>query len=281
MSTENHTQQGTVGADRSGEATTTDRTRQVVVLIGAVVAIAGAAVGSGAAGGQAIQDAAGGALAADATVIAPDSPAFSIWSVIYAGLAIFAVYQVLPKQATNPRLRAVSWWVLASMLLNAAWIGVIQGGWLWLSVVVIALLVGVLAVILVRLVRIPARGWFESLVTDGTVGLYLGWASVATLADIAATLTANDIGTSSNASVWGVVVVAAGAVLAVAYALFAAGRPLVAISIGLAMAWGIGWIAAGRFGGPLIDETVAVAAVIAATVSIVAPLVAVAMHRRS
>lgn len=261
-------------------ATTADRVRQVVVLIGAVVAIAGAAIGSGAAGGQPIQDAAGGALAADATVLAPDSPAFSIWSVIYAGLAIFAVYQALPSRGADPRLRSISWWVLASMLLNAAWIGVIQGGWLWVSVVVIAVLVAVLAVILVRLVATPAPGWFAALVTDGTIGLYLGWASVATLANVAATLTANGIGTSVDASVGGVIVLAAGALLAVAYAVFAGRRPVVAVGIGLAMAWGIGWISAGRFHGPLIDETVAVAAATAAAVALVAPFVAVGVRRR-
>ncbi|WP_052367014.1 hypothetical protein [Paraoerskovia marina] len=280
MSTDDTSQVSDAATTTGDGPTRADRVRQVTVLIGAVVAIAGAAVGSGAAGGQPIQDAAGGALAADATVLAPDSPAFSIWSVIYAGLAVFAVYQALPAQATNDRLRSVSWWVLASMLLNAAWIGVIQGGWLWLSVVVIALLVAVLAVILVRLVRIPAGGWFESLVTDGTVGLYLGWASVATLADVAATLTAEDIGTSADASIWGVVVLGAGTALAIAYAIFAASRPTVAIAIGLAMAWGIGWISAGRFNGPLIDETVAVAAAVAAAVALVAPLVTVGMRRR-
>src|SRR4051794_15480245 len=106
----------------SASATSADRVRQVVVLLGAVVAIGGAAVGSGAFGGQAIQDAAGGALSATATPLAPDRPAFSIWSLIYLGLAVFAVVQALPGRGGDVRLRAVSWWVLASMLLNALWI---------------------------------------------------------------------------------------------------------------------------------------------------------------
>ncbi|ROS78609.1 TspO/MBR related protein [Cellulomonas sp. PhB143] len=255
--------------------TTRDRVRQGIVLVGALLAVAGAAWGSGAFGGTAIQDAADGALSATATPVAPDGPAFSIWSVVYLGLVAFAVYQVLPAQGANPRLRAVSWWVLASMLLNAAWIGVVQAGWLWASVVVIGALVAVLAVVLVRLVRIPASGVVEAAVTDVTTGLYLGWVSVATLADVAAAPTASDVGELGlGASAWGVVVVAAGAVLSVAYAVFAAPRPVVAISIGLAMAWGLGWISAGRFGGPLVDETVAVAAAIAAAVALVAPFVA-------
>ncbi|BDZ42804.1 tryptophan-rich sensory protein [Paraoerskovia sediminicola] len=268
---------GSDGSDapaRSETPTTADRVRQVVVLVGSLVAIAGAAWGSGAFGGTPIEEAAGGALSATATPVAPDTPAFSIWSVIYVGLFAFAVYQVLPKQGANPRLRAVAWWVLASMLLNAAWIGVVQAGWLWASVAVIAALLAVLAVVLVRLVRTPASGLAESIVTDVTVGLYLGWVSVATLADVAATLAASDVGELGlGATWWSVIVVGAGAALAVAYAVFAAGRPVVAIAVGAAMAWGIGWIAAGRFNGPLIDETVAIAAAVAAAVAIVAPLV--------
>ncbi|WP_227748175.1 tryptophan-rich sensory protein [Oerskovia douganii] len=275
------TVRGTMSAQPVEAPTTADRVRQVTVLVGAAVAIVGAAYGSGAFGGQAIQDAAGGALAADATVVAPDGPAFSIWSLIYLGLAVFAVYQVLPRQATDPRLRAVSWWVLASMLLNAAWIGVVQTGVLPLSVLVIGVLVAVLAVILVRLVRTPPTTALQAVVLDGTVGLYLGWASVATLANVAATLADAGVGELAlGATAWGVVVVAAGAVLAIAYAVFAARRPVVAIGIGLAMAWGLGWIAAGRAAGPLVDGTVAVAAGVAAAVALLAPVVTTLRARR-
>ena len=276
MSTDRHT-----ATPQPVEVTTTsDRVRQVTVLVGAVVAIAGAAFGSGAFGGQAIQDAAGGALAADATVVAPDGPAFSIWSLIYLGLAVFAVHQALPRHAADTRLRAVSWWVLASMLLNAAWIGVVQTGVLPLSVLVIGVLVAVLAVILVRLVRTPPTNAVQAVVLDGTVGLYLGWASVATLANVAATLADAGVDLGLGATAWGVLVVLAGAVLAVAYAVFAAGRPVVAVGIGLAMAWGLGWIAVGRADGPLVDTTVALAAGLAAGVALLAPVVTTLRARR-
>src|SRR3954447_7639852 len=174
---------GTTTAPPAARPTTADRLRQVGVLVGAIVAIAGAAIGSGAFDGQAVQDAAGGALSATATPVAPAGPAFSIWSAIYLGLAVVAVAQVLPRQATNPRLRATAWWVLASMLLNALWIGVVQLGSLAGSVVVILGLLAVLCVLLVALVRVPPRGIVD-VTTDVTVGLYLGWVSVAALANI-------------------------------------------------------------------------------------------------
>src|SRR5690554_315851 len=110
------------------QTTLADRVRQVTVLVGGALAIVGAAWGSGAFGGTPIAEAAGGALASDATVLAPASPAFSIWSLIYAALVVYGIYQALPGNATDSRLRSVGWWILGSMLLNVAWILVVQAG---------------------------------------------------------------------------------------------------------------------------------------------------------
>lgn len=261
-------------------ATAGDRVRQVVVLVGALLAVAGAAVGSGAFGGQPVSEAAGGALAADATVVAPGSPAFSIWSVIYAGLLLFAVVQMMPGRATDPRMRAVGWWVLGSMLLNAVWIGVVQAGWLWGSVLVIVALLVVLCVALVRLVRVPSARALDTVATEVTLGLYLGWVSVATLADVAATLSADEVGDLGlGESAWGAVLVGLGALVAVAVAVYGRSLPSLTISAGLATGWGIAWIAAARTLGPLTDVVVAVAATVAAVVAVAAPVV-VTLARR-
>ncbi|GEA84892.1 MAG: tryptophan-rich sensory protein [Cellulomonas sp.] len=262
-------------------ATSQDRVRQVTVLLGAVVAIVGATIGSGAFGGQPIAEAADGALSATATPVAPDSPAFAIWSVIYAGLAVFAVVQALPRNATDPRLRAVAWWVLASMLLNALWIGVVQAGSVGGSVVVIVVLLAVLARLFVTLVHLAHTNAVASTVTDVTVGLYLGWVSIATLANTAAFLAAADVGELGlGATTWSVILVAAGAVLSIAYALYGSSSPTVVIPVGLAMAWGLMWIGLGRTDGPLVDETVATAAFVAAGVALLAPLVTTLAARR-
>ncbi|MBO3086004.1 tryptophan-rich sensory protein [Cellulomonas fengjieae] len=264
----------TTSAALDAPATSRDRVRQATVLVGAIIAIGGAAYGSGAFGGQPVAEAADGALSATATPLAPDSPAFSIWSLIYLGLAVFAVAQALPRQGADPRLRAVSWWVLASMLLNALWIGVVQADSVGGSVVVILALLAVLAVIFVRLVRLAHTGAVTSLITDTTVGLYLGWVSVASLANTAAFLAVAGVGELGlGATVWSVIVLAAGAALSVAYAVFGRRRPTVIVPIGLAMAWGLGWIGLGRTNGPLVDQTVATAAFVAAAVALLAPVI--------
>jgi hypothetical protein len=271
----------TTTVERSAPPRSSDRVRQVVVLVGALLAVAAAAIGSGAFGGTPIQDAAGGALSADATPVAPDTPAFRIWSVIYLGLVAFAVVQALPGRRTDPRLRATAWWVLASMVLNAAWIGVVQAGWLWASVAVIVVLLAVLARLLVLLVATPPTSTLQAVVLDGTVGLYLGWVSVATLANTAAALAASGVGgLGLGATGWSVVLVVAAALLAVAYGWYARRRPVVAVAAGLAMAWGLTWVAVGRTDGAPLDPTVATVATAAAGVALLAPVAAALLARR-
>ena len=52
----------------------------------------------------------------------PAGYVFSIWSLIYLGLIGYAVFQALPRQRTNPRLRAIGYPFVASCLANIAWI---------------------------------------------------------------------------------------------------------------------------------------------------------------
>ncbi|ADG73180.1 conserved hypothetical protein [Cellulomonas flavigena DSM 20109] len=262
--------------------TSRDRVRQVTVLVGAAVAIVGATIGSGAFGGQPIAEAAGGALSATATPVAPDSPAFSIWSVIYTGLVVFAIVQALPRYAADRRLRAIAWWVLVSMLLNALWIGVVQTGSVGGSVVVIVVLLAVLATMYVKLLRTPRTATLPSVVTDVTVGLYTGWVSVATLANTAAFLADAEVGELGlGATGWSVVLVSAAALLAIAYGAYGRRLPTLVVPIGLAMGWGLMWIGLGRTNGPLVDGTVATAAFVAAGVALLAPVVATLAARRS
>ncbi|WP_225753611.1 tryptophan-rich sensory protein [Actinotalea sp. Marseille-Q4924] len=261
-----HPSDGVAEAD-DGPARRGDVGRQVVVLVGSLVAIAGAFVGSGAAGGEDQTEVGDGALAADATLVAPGQPAFGIWSVIYTGLLAYAIWQALPSRRADPRQRRVGWLVLASMLLNAAWIGVVQADLLALSVPVIVVLLVVLAVVHVRLVRSRPRGTVEAVVLDGTLGLYLGWVSVATVANTAAVLTAagyTELGLGGE--VWAVLVLAVAAGVGVGLAVHGRGR----LAIGAALAWGLAWIAVARATDDPRSTVTAVAAGVAAAVVVVA-----------
>jgi hypothetical protein len=251
----------------TSHGTTSDRVRQVVVAASAVIAVVGAFVGSGAAGGTPIQDAAGGALSADSTPIAPAGPAFSIWSVIYLGLLAYAVWQLLPAQVSAPRQRAVGYWAAASLVLNAAWILSVQFDQLALSCVVIVLLLAVLARTFLLLVDGRPSGVIEAIVLDGTMGLYLGWVAIATAANLSAGLTvAGFDGFGWGSDAWAVIVLAVAALVGVLLAIRGRGRLAPAASL----AWGLGWVAVSRTTGELVSQPAVIAAIVAATVIVIA-----------
>ncbi|WP_370890529.1 tryptophan-rich sensory protein [Janibacter sp. GXQ6167] len=256
------------------EATTsTDLYRRITVTVAQVVCVVGSMIGAGVFGGPTVPEAAGGALAADATYIAPAGPAFAIWSVIYVGLAAYTIWQWFPAQATSARHRATGWLAAATMVLNAAWLLTIRAGWLWVSVVVIVALVLSLGVLLGRLTTHPADSTADRVITDGTFGLYLGWVSVATCANIAATLVDAGVEPGKPAvEIITIVVLAVVAGLGVLYARALGGR----IAVAGAMAWGLGWIAYGRWA----TEPQSIAVAIAAAIVAVA-VVAVALRRRA
>lgn len=246
--------------DRPAIATAAGRIRPWAVLVALPMTLAIAALGSGAFGGQEVQASSSGALSADATPLAPASPAFSIWSLIYLGLAAYAVWQVLPQQRRDPRQRRIGWLAVASLVLNAAWILCAQAGLLPLTVVVIVLLLVVLAAIFELLCRSSPDSLLERLVVDGTFGLYLGWVAVATVANIAAWLA--DAGLRPAAfELPAVGVLAVVAAVGVALAVRSRG----AIAPTLAMLWGLSWIGVGR----LLDEPASVVAGLAAAAACV------------
>ncbi|MET3903347.1 tryptophan-rich sensory protein [Paenarthrobacter sp. 4246] len=238
-----------------------DLARQITVTVSLVICIVGSMIGVGVFGGTPIAQAAGGALAADSTLLAPATPAFSIWSVVYAGLVAYTVWQWLPSQRANPRQRSLGWIVAASMVLNAAWILSVQAGWLFVSVLVILALLVTLVLAFLRYSQSRATSWFEAVAVDGTLGLYLGWTSVAVCANIAAALNASGFsGFGLRPEVWSVGVLVVVAVVGIALAIKGHGR----LALAAAIAWGLAWITVGRSTDSPESFPTAVAAAVAA-----------------
>ncbi|GGI45991.1 hypothetical protein BCL57_001460 [Agromyces flavus] len=240
-----------------------DTLRQVVVLLTSLLAIAGAFLGSGAFIGTPIQDAAGGWLDADSTLLAPARPAFAIWSVIYAGLFAYALWQLLPAQRAAPRHRRVGYGVALSLVLNALWIGVVQLGLLGASLAVIAVLAALLGWIFLQLRRMPARSALDGIITDGSIGLYLGWVVVATAANATAVLAAAGFdGGPFEPIVWAVIVIAVAGGIGVAIGLAGRGRLAPMVSL----CWGLAWIGVARLTDEPASRITGIAALIAAGV---------------
>ena len=119
------------------------------------------------------------------TFFVPAGYVFSIWGLIYIGLIALTIFQALPSQRENPRLVRVGWWLVAGNLANAAWI------FLWhyqqFALTLIAMLT-LLVSLLNFYVEIQKGKQNISLAERLSVNLpiivYLGWISVATIANI-------------------------------------------------------------------------------------------------
>jgi hypothetical protein len=262
---------GQPAANRGGTMETTTRggtsvAIPVLVLVSGIVAIIGAFLGSGVLGGTPIQLAAGGWLNEDSTPLAPAKGAFRIWSLIYLGLLAYSVWQLLPAQRRSARQQGLRPWAAAAMLLNAAWIWVVQAGWLGLSLAVIVVLLAVLARIFVLLVRGRPEGTADMIITDGTFGLYFGWVTIATVANTSAVLGAAGFDGSGMPVALATAVLVAAAVIGVATAWRSGGR----LAPALALSWGLAWISVGRLDGGLVSPGTAVAAGICAAVVLIA-----------
>lgn len=221
--------------------------------------------------GTPVESSIGGSLAANATLLAPATPAFSIWSLIYLGLFSFTIWQVLPLSRHSVRTDTVAVLAALSMVLNGAWLMVVQAGWIWASVVIIFALAFTLGITVRLLARKPPASRAEAVLLDGTFGLYLGWTSVATLANVTAALVASGLpAVGPDAEPWAPAVLALGAVLGILLARTMGGR----LPIAAAMAWGLGWIAVGRFTGEPASALTGTAAAVAAAIVIAAAVLA-------
>lgn len=243
----------------------------IVTLFAVVVAIIGAFFGSGAVGGGGVTDSAGGWLDADATPIAPASSAFSIWSVVYVGLAAYAVWQLGRTARSSERQRRLRPWIAGSALMNAAWLGVVSLDSLLGSVAVILVLLLVLIRTLSLMMSTQTSGWVETLLVDGTMGLYLGWVCVAVVANITAWL-AGGVGLDGfdGWELATVAIITVAAVIAIALAFFTRGR----VAPALATAWGLAWIAVARTEGQFESQTLVWAAAVASAAVLLAVVVA-------
>jgi hypothetical protein len=115
----------------------------------------------------------------------PAGYVFSIWGLIYLGLIAFAIFQALPSQRENPRLRATGWWISLGGLANSAWIFLWQYKHFPLTLVAMLVLLSTLLVTYLRLgIGRTAVSTAETWAVRLPFSLYLGWITVATVANV-------------------------------------------------------------------------------------------------
>jgi hypothetical protein len=115
----------------------------------------------------------------------PAGYVFSIWGLIYIGLIAYAVFQALPSQRENPRLRRTGYPVIVSGLANMTWLFLWHYEQFPLTLVVMAGLLAVLIVIYLELgigrEKVSAA---ETWAVRLPFSIYLGWITVATIANV-------------------------------------------------------------------------------------------------
>lgn len=115
----------------------------------------------------------------------PAGYVFSIWGLIYIGLIAYAIYQALPSQRENTRLRATGWWIMLGGIANSAWIFLWHYNQFPLTLVAMLVLLATLIVTYLRLrIRRTTVASGEKWAVHLPFSIYLGWITVATVANI-------------------------------------------------------------------------------------------------
>ena len=81
----------------------------------------------------------------------PAGYVFAIWFLIFVGWIAFAIFQFLPAQKENSRLRNLGYWFALSGVFNAAWLFCWHYNLFGLSVLVMLALLGTLIVSYLKL----------------------------------------------------------------------------------------------------------------------------------
>lgn len=151
----------------------------------------------------------------------PAGYVFSIWGLIYLGLIGFAIYQALPAQQENPRLQSVGYLFAFSCAANVAWLFLWHyEQFLWSVMAMVALLLSLILIYLrLGIGRIEvsiAERWLVQV----PFSVYLGWVTVATIANVTSVLDYVSWGGWGIApQVWAVIMLVVGTGIATAVGL--------------------------------------------------------------
>ncbi|MDX2159794.1 MAG: tryptophan-rich sensory protein [bacterium] len=147
----------------------------------------------------------------------PAGYVFGIWGIIYFGLGAYITYQLRPANYDSPIHRQIGVLFILSCIGNAVWLVLFLNEQTWLSTLAMLLLLGSLIGIYVRLrsenrTVTPLERWAVWV----PFSIYLGWITVATVANFAAALFTSGYVTEFvgiTADVWTVIMIGVAAVI--------------------------------------------------------------------
>lgn len=203
----------------------------------------------------------------DPVFFLPANWVFSIWGLIYLGLTAFAAYGLLPAGRRNPRLQRIGPLFAVTCLANGAWLFL----WHWerlphslvAMTILLLTLIGIYAALHAGR-ETPSRA--ERLCVRLPFSVYLGWISVATIANAAVVLDRAGWGGWGLApAAWAALMIAVGGALA---ALVGLGR--VDASFAAVFVWAFVGIAIRQRDTPFVAVAATIGASVAAAVALAA-----------
>jgi benzodiazapine receptor len=203
----------------------------------------------------------------------PAGYVFSIWGLIYVGLIAFAVFQALPAQGDNPRLRRIGYLFAASCLANIAWLFLWHYEQFLLTLLAMLALLVLLIVIYLRLrIGQVAVSSAEKWLVHIPFSIYLGWVTVATIANVTSVLDYyNWSGWGISDEVWAIIMLVAGVIIGSVVTLTRRD-----IAYMLVLVWAFAGIAVKHSGTPVV----ATAAWVVTALAVLVLLVGIALGTR-
>jgi hypothetical protein len=186
------------------------------------------------------------------TLITPAGYVFAIWGIIYVLLGVYLVYQALPSQKDKPFQEQISGLFILVSVFNVIWLFFWQNELLPISVAIIfAFLASLIAIYLRLNIGRSNVGLKEKLCVHVPFSVYLGWVSIASIANIAVTLvSAGWDGFGLSPQTWAILVLVVALILDLA--VIATRRD---IAYSLVFIWALAGIAVNQIANPSIVLT--------------------------
>ena len=253
--------------------TASQQTRRWIVLGTAIFAIAISQLQMGLGWGQ---SAAAFAADSDAT-LKVIGWAFAIWGVIYLGLALYAIRQVLPQTGESDLIHAFGWPSVLAFAGIGLWIVAAAFDW---EVATIVLIFGSLIVLLIplltnaRRIRALSMGDRDRWFTVWPLSLLAGWLTIAAPVNLLTVATGNgDLPMTLSPTMWAIIAVVAVSLVAVLVT-----WRIRTIAYGLPVSWGlVGVFVAEQSRNSVLAFTAVIAAVAVLVIDVV---IVLAQRRR-
>jgi hypothetical protein len=211
------------------------------------------------------------------TLVTPAGYVFSIWGIIYVLLAVFIVYQALPSQKNKPFQKQISYLFVLTSIFNITWLFLWQNELLSISVAVIfAFLASLIAIYLRLNIERSNVTLKEKLCVQVPFSVYLGWVTIATIANVSVALAASGWdGFGLSMQTWAITILAVA--LLIDLVVIATRRD---IAYSLVFIWALVGIAVNQPSYPNVALTAEIAAAVIAVATTAVAVVKLLRYRR-